>query len=54
MTFQVDMPNPVTKLNAHLYLSGMWFRCGFKNGYQKDTCSKEIELSAQNMKAMLG
>ena len=24
-------------------------RCGFKNGYQKDMCLKEIELRAQNV-----
>ena len=31
---------------GHLYLSGMWIRCNFKNKYQKDMCLKEIELHA--------
>ena len=30
-----------------------WFRCGFKNIYQKDMCSKKIGLRAQNMITIL-
>ena len=29
-------------------------RCGSMNGYQKDTCLKEIELCAQDMLSILG
>jgi hypothetical protein len=33
--------------------SCMWFRCGPKNGYQKELFLKEIGLCAQNMKTIL-
>ena len=41
-------------LLEHLYLSGMWFWCGSKNGYLKDTCLKEIGVCEQNMLTIFG
>jgi len=38
---------------GHLYLSGYVVWRGLKNGYQKDTCLKEIGLCALNMTTIL-
>ena len=42
--------------NIILTLIFEWYviKCGSKNGHQKDTCLKEIGLSAQNMLTIVG
>ena len=46
---KVDNPHSVTFLIEVPIFEWYMIWCGSKNGYQKDTCSKEIGLLAQNM-----
>ena len=46
---KVDVLNMVTYLNRTLNFVCYVVGCGFKNGYQKDTCSRANELRAQSM-----
>ena len=43
------MPSSVTYLNRTPIFKWCVVRSGSKNGHQKGTCSKVIELHAQNM-----
>ena len=46
-------PMQLHTLMGHLHLSGVWVRCGFKNGHQRGMCLKEIGLCAQNLLSIL-
>ena len=48
------MPNQANDVNKTPVFEWYVVRCGSMNGYQKDTCLKEIELCAQNMLSILG
>ena len=49
MRYKIDNSYLVTFLCQTPIFEWYVGRCGSKNGYQKDVCSKEIELHAQNM-----
>ena len=51
---EVDVPNLVTIPNRTPLFEWYVVRCGFKNGYPNDMCSKEIGQRAQNMITILG
>ena len=37
------MPNSITSLEGHLYLSGAWLGVDTKHKYEKDMCLQEID-----------
>ena len=51
---KAKMPNWVPYLDRAPFLERYVVRCGSNNGYQKDMCSKDIELHAQIMRTTLG
>ena len=51
---KVNVPNLVPYLHWTPIVKSHAIRCGFKNGYQKGTCLKEIGLRAPTFETNLG
>ena len=51
---KIDVRNLVNYLNWAPIFNWYLIRCGFKNRYKNDICSKEVILHAQNMITIIG